>query len=321
MGLQLDDKWIWDFWFAVDGREVHVFYLQAPRSLGDPDLRHHRATVGHAVSTDLRSWTLLPDALAAGPAGEFDDLATWTGCVVRHGDRWQMFYTGVSRAEQGRVQRVGLASSTDLIHWERHGAVLEADPRWYEVLHPGVREEAWRDPWVFRDEASGLFHMLLTARAPHGPVDGRGVVGHATSDDLVSWTAGPPLSEPGDFYHLEVPQLVNVGGAWQVLFCATAADQSAARTARGVTPQGGTHYLRADTPTGPYTLADGPFLVGDDVASRYAGRILRHDGEDHFFAWENVGADGRFVGALSDPLPVTAVPDGGLAVMPSAAAR
>ena len=321
MGLRLEDRWTWDFWFAVDGREVHVFYLQAPRSLGDPDLRHHRATVGHAVSTDLRSWTVLPDALAAGPAGAFDDLATWTGCVVRHGDRWQMFYTGVSGAEEGRVQRVGRASSADLVHWERHGVVLEADPRWYEVLHPGVREQAWRDPWVFHDGASGLFHMLLTARVPHGPVDGRGVVGHATSPDLLTWTAGPPLSEPGDFYHLEVPQLVSVGGAWQVLFCATAADQSAARTARGIAPQGGTHYLRAETPTGPYTLADGPFLVGDDVASRYAGRILRHDGEHHFFAWENVDADGRFVGALSDPLPVSAAPGGGLAVAQPTAAR
>ena len=49
------DHWLWDFWFARDGDDVHVFYLQAPRSLGDPELRHHNATIGHAVSRDLRT--------------------------------------------------------------------------------------------------------------------------------------------------------------------------------------------------------------------------------------------------------------------------
>src|SRR5690606_4318784 len=148
-----------------DGDAVHVFYLQAPRSLGDPDLRHHRASVGHAVSTDLRTWEVLPDALGPGEPGDFDDLATWTGSVIHAEGAWQMFYTGVSRAEDGRVQRIGRASSPDLLTWTKHGQVLETDPRWYETLHDGVREEAWRDPWVWWDEPTGRFRMQLTARA------------------------------------------------------------------------------------------------------------------------------------------------------------
>jgi beta-fructofuranosidase len=36
VSLRLPDHWLWDFWFAVDGDDVHVFYLQAPRALGDP---------------------------------------------------------------------------------------------------------------------------------------------------------------------------------------------------------------------------------------------------------------------------------------------
>ena len=85
--LRLADHWLWDFWFARDGEEVHIFYLQAPRSLGDPDLRHRNATIGHAVSRDGRDWSVLPDALGPGPEGTFDDLATWTGSVVRHDGR------------------------------------------------------------------------------------------------------------------------------------------------------------------------------------------------------------------------------------------
>src|SRR5690606_21128921 len=33
MTLALPDRWVWDFWFARDGDDVHVFYLQAPKSL------------------------------------------------------------------------------------------------------------------------------------------------------------------------------------------------------------------------------------------------------------------------------------------------
>jgi len=52
MTLRLPDKWVWDFWLVQDGKDYHAFYLQAPRSLGNPDLRHLNACVGHAASTD-----------------------------------------------------------------------------------------------------------------------------------------------------------------------------------------------------------------------------------------------------------------------------
>ena len=151
MTLRLPGHWLWDFWFARDGEDVHVFYLQAPRALGDPDLRHRSATIGHAVSRDLRRWQVLPDALGPGSPGAFDDLATWTGSILRHAGRWHLFYTGIARAEDGAVQRIGRAVSDDLSGWEKQGLVLEADTRWYE---PGT----WRDPWVERD--GDRFQML-----------------------------------------------------------------------------------------------------------------------------------------------------------------
>jgi hypothetical protein len=78
--LRLPDTWIWDFWLARDGEDYHVFYLQAPRSLGDPELRHFNASIGHAVSRDLREWSPLPDALRLGPPSAWDGHAVWTGC-------------------------------------------------------------------------------------------------------------------------------------------------------------------------------------------------------------------------------------------------
>src|SRR4051794_23085082 len=168
MSLGYDDRWIWDFWVATDGPGVHLFHLQAPRALGDPERRHRHATIGHAVSRDLRTWRPLPDALGAGPPGAFDDLATWTGSVIRHGGRWHMHYTGIARAADGAVQRIGRATSTDLVHWERTATRVEADPRWYETLGPDVGEQHWRDPWVFHDPATRRFHMLVCARVGDG---------------------------------------------------------------------------------------------------------------------------------------------------------
>ena len=54
---------VWDLWMARTGSDYHMFYLQAPKNLEDPELRHRSASVGHAVSPDLVSWTVVPDAI------------------------------------------------------------------------------------------------------------------------------------------------------------------------------------------------------------------------------------------------------------------
>jgi beta-fructofuranosidase len=314
---RLADRWIWDFWLASWRGEHHVFYLQAPRSLRSPDLRHHAATIGHAVSSDLRNWTTLPDAIRPGSPGAFDDLATWTGSVIRVGGEWLMFHAGISRREDGRVQRIGAARSADLIHWHRvEGFLLEADGRWYEKLAGfEAGTEAWRDPWAFHDERSGRHHLFVTARANHGPLDGRGVIGHVWSDDLLNWTIGPPVSQPGEFFHLEVPQLAYIGGRHRLFFCAQALDQSAARLARaGVTRQGGTHYLVADDPLGPYRLEGDEFLLGDEAGRYYAGRVVETPEGWVMLAWAQWGPDGGFVGEISDPMPLRVGSQGQLLV-------
>ena len=53
--LALPEAWVWDFWLVDDDQQYHLFFLYASRALHDPDARHHRASVGHAVSDDLRS--------------------------------------------------------------------------------------------------------------------------------------------------------------------------------------------------------------------------------------------------------------------------
>lgn len=302
----LPDSWVWDFWFADDGEQHHLFFLYASRALHEPDARHYRASIGHAVSSDLQNWTRVADALVRSDAPAFDDLATWTGSVVRHPDgTWFLFYTGSTLTPGGNVQRIGYATSRDLVTWEKSPAnpVLQADGHWYEVLADGQwHDEAFRDPWVFPDPDGDGWHMLITARARTGPADDRGVVGHAWSADLRRWELRPPLSEPGHgFGQLEVMQVEVVDGAPLMLFSCLVTDVSAERRATGTT--GGVWAAPSASLLGPFDIA-GAQQVSDDAL--YSGRLVRRrsDGQWVLLAFHHTGTDGGFVGSVSDPIPV-----------------
>ena len=315
MTLQIDDRWIWDFWLVADGDEHHVFYLQAPKSLGDPELRHWNVSIGHAVSTDLRNWSVVDDALAPSDTAAWDDKSTWTGSIVRYGGSWVMMYTGTSRADEGLIQRIGSATSADLYHWQRQpGPVLVADPECYETLSPDMwHDEAWRDPWLFADPSDGQMHVFLTARANVGERFDRGVIGHARSHDLVGWEVLPPIAAPPGFGQLEVPQLIHLGDRWYLLFCSDLDTQSPERRADG--PGTGTYYLVGDAPYGPFSMLGDGALEADAIGRTYAGRIHRtNDGTPWFLAWERNDAAGRFVGCLAAPRRVEVGPDGTLAL-------
>ncbi len=163
--LTSPDDWIWDSWIADDGERYHLFFLKAPRALGDPDLRHERARIGHASSLDLRDWEVHEDALGPNDTG-FDDLALWTGSVARGEDGvWRMYYTALNTEGRGvKDQRIGLAESADLMTWRAVAEPLvEPDPCHYRMVADGS-SETWRDPFVF--QVDGDWHMLITARDP-----------------------------------------------------------------------------------------------------------------------------------------------------------
>lgn len=321
MALRLPDRWLWDFWFAQSGADTHLFYLQAPRSLMDAEMRHWNVTIGHAVSQDLRTWVVLPDALQPSPADSdlWDNYTTWTGSIICHAERWYMFYTGTRQAERGLIQRIGMAASTDLIHWEKstHNPLIEADPRWYELLDRSLwHDQAWRDPHVFMHPRTGEIHALITGRANHGPADGRGVIAHAVSQDLLDWDLRPPVLSPGDFGHMEVPQWTEIDGRSYLLFSATIEVHSSSWKQRtGRRPVTGTYYRVSDDPLGPYESFDDEPLVGDPSGTYFSGKLIRDaSGKWQFLAFRLFDTDGAFVGELSDPMPVTIESSGRLTV-------
>jgi beta-fructofuranosidase len=316
MTLVLEDNWVWDLWLApeiVDGK-WHIFFLQAPRSLINPDLRHANATVGHAISSDLKEWEYLGTALEPGALGTWDDRAIWTGSIIKSDSGlWHMFYTGTNKTtEDGFVQRVGLATSTDLINWTKQDDfVTEADSQWYERAaqvrqemqdgQPSWYEEAWRDPWVFKDAATNEWVMLITARSNSGPYDARGTIGVARSTDLLNWKVCQPLKVESEFGHYEVPQLMHSTGSELVIsFCLASNNHAATRLARGERAWTGNGIMRSTNFDGLWKVESQPYLEDP----HYAARILQSDEQLLAIAWLNfVGDD--FQGYIDDPIDVT----------------
>lgn len=307
--LTLATKWIWDFWLVETDTEYHLFFLQAPREV-EAERRHWNTSVGHAVSTDLTTWQVVGDALTPSTDAAFDDLAVWTGSVVLGDeDLWHMFYTGLSQVDNGQVQRIGVATSTDLHTWTKRGpqAIVTSDGRWYEQLAVSGRPEAWRDPWVVRDPDGDGWHMLITASAGGSAgtadpeVGQQGVLGHARSADLSSWAVQPPLSAPGSgFGQLEVAQLAVVDSAPVLLFNCLEPELSAGRRASGET--GGVWVLRPDSLLGPYDVTKATLLTDESL---YVGKLVQlRDGRWVLLAFVNQDCDGAFVGSITDPMPV-----------------
>ncbi len=172
MAIAHEEMWLWDSWYAHDGARWHGFFLQAPKSLGDPELRHWNVTQGHAVSENLIDWIYLGTCFAPAEEPAWDDFTTWTGSVVPGDDgRWHLFYTGSSRAEDGIYQRIGHAVSDDLHEWRRVGTgqcldLTGPNAGHYEASYmPGHwHDRAMRDPWVMRDPDGPGWLMYFTAR-------------------------------------------------------------------------------------------------------------------------------------------------------------
>lgn len=323
MVIALKDRWIWDSWYVQDKGLWHGFFLQADRSLGDPELRHWNVSYGHATSSDLRNWDHLGTTFQPAPAGAWDDYTTWTGSVLQdQSGLWHLFYTGSNHSDDGLYQRLGHATSADLHNWERvgDGFILDLEGPNAHHYETSMENSLWhdramRDPWVMRDPDGTGWLMFFTARAAgiEEPNAG-GCVGFATSEDLYKWTLQPPVFV-GGFGQLEVPQVFQADGRWYCLFCTAAehfSNAQAHETEGG--PVTGNHYLIGESPRGPWRIAPG-FLDGALPCKRYAARILSTTDGLVIMGFAD-RPEGTFLGHVMDPEPVEILPDGTLRIQP-----
>jgi beta-fructofuranosidase len=193
-----------------------------------------------------------------------------TGAVSEVDGMYHLFYCIFQ--EGGLRQIVCHATSSDLLHWEKHPEEnFEPDLEYY-----GPND--WRDPFVFWNDAAGEYWMLLAART-RSPYSRGGCVGLCVSNDLKHWQARPPFYAP-DLYlsAAECPDLFQIGDWWYLLY-STYNDRFV------------THYRMSRTVDGPWIApAEDTF----DGRAFYAAKT-GSDGEKRFlFGWNPTRTDNAY---------------------------
>jgi hypothetical protein len=207
----------------------HLLYIRSNQRLS---WENTSKNLGHAVSTNLLDWTVVDTAAVRTRGGRFDSLHVWAPSIVLKGLTYYMFYTGVDADSN---QRIGLATSTDLVTWVQGDSVLEVGGGdgvghvfWADSAPGGgnLGKQQLRDPFVMRDpeRPGGWLMYFATVSKQYSP---QGVIGVARSrgDSLESWgetfplwnTAYPfPSSEQP--FGAESPQAFYRNGNWWLLW-------------------------------------------------------------------------------------------------------
>lgn len=216
-----EGKYLWDAIIYKVRNTYHLFYLQADKGI-DISKRDEHPVIGHAISRDLMTWKILKDALVPSKTG-WDDLAIWSGNIIKKDDFYYYFYTAVSK-EDPIYQRIGLATSKDLLSWkkQKNNPVLKIDEKLYSSdLKRNIfgSPPAWRDPYPFKDKKNGKYFMTFSART-HEKLH-NACIGLAESDDLLNWKLKKPIIAPGIFDEMETSQVIFYDNLYYIFFSVT----------------------------------------------------------------------------------------------------
>ena len=214
-------------WSPTGSWTFHLFYIRQNQlsKAGCPEGGCIEKNLGHAVSNDLETWTVLDTAAISVRPGQWDSQHVWAPTVIRHGVRYYMFYTGVDDAGD---QRIIIATSTDLVNWEQGGPVIDAANAgsWVE---PSPFEfsgsDQLRDPFVMEDpDHPGQWLMYFTAWTKDYPGMAAGFVRSRDVGftDLVDESEGGKAklerSEQNRASLLESPHVFQRSGKWWLFF-------------------------------------------------------------------------------------------------------
>lgn len=197
--------------FFEDG-EYKLFYL---RDYRDISAEGEGCPWCVLTSDNLVDYKDFGPVLLRGNEDE-QDLYVFTGCCIKAADEYLIYYTGHNphlRAKGLPEQKILRARSKDLIHWHKDKDFVFQAPEWLEI-------HDFRDPFVFYDEDSARYCMLLAGRLKNGnPVFSKGVTLAAYSTDLNVWElAEEPFYAPHAYFTHECPDLFKMGDWWYLVF-------------------------------------------------------------------------------------------------------
>jgi len=202
--------------FYWEGK-FHLFYLKDFR---DPEHHGEGTPWFHLVTSDFVTFEESGEALPRGKQTD-QDLYVFTGSVLvenRNIDDpiFHIFYTGHNphyQEQRKPIQAVMHAFSRDLFSWTK-----DPDFVFFAPEDLGYEADDWRDPFVFWNENSSEYWMLLAARKNQGPSRNRGLTALAVSNDLKKWHVRQPFWDPNLYYTHECPDLFKMGDWWYLVY-------------------------------------------------------------------------------------------------------
>lgn len=286
--------WVGDVIPFAREDEFSLFYLHDERSEPKPGTSWNLVTTSDGVHFIDRGV-----ALAHG-SDDVGDFNAYTGSIVVDATGvYHLFYTGQNPRVVGDdgapLQLVMHATSSgDMASWRKL-------PEHSFGATAGYETSDWRDPFVFLDERSGTWRMLLAARHRDGADRRRGVIAEMVSSDLATWEPAAPFWNPRRYITMECPEVFQWGGWWYLVYSEFSESFS-------------TRYRMAKSPDGPWAV---PERDSVDGRAFYASKTAERDGRRFFFGWiatkEGSTDDGRWqwAGSLS-ALEARQSPDGTL---------
>ena len=262
------DGVLWDTFLMKKGDKYHMFHL------------HFASSLGHAVSDDLAHWKEEPTIEFSIPGSWHQGGATLTGAILEKDGK---YWYAVGCMDNNGFQVYGFAVSEDLYQWtmvDKNAPSLVVGSDFYDH-DTKMGNSGWRDT-AFRTDEQGWVHCYLCANT-HKPnqYSSGAAIGHVRSKDLKNWEYLPPLASVGDKVGAaECPSMLEIDGKWYLTFV----DHGSGGMrwhASGYEDGGGTYYMVANNPDGPFRYTANPMLLGsgNDRQESWAGRAAKIDGK------------------------------------------
>jgi predicted GH43/DUF377 family glycosyl hydrolase len=202
-----------------------------------------------------------------GPPGSCDGATVSSNCVLRVGERWYSWYTGISQWPY--LASVCLATSSDGISWDKypHNPVLS--------YNPYVATDAFMvaTPWVLHEE--GIYKMWYNSRGfADGTKLGNYRIGYAESLDGIHWERCDilpvlgPSSHGWDAQMVEYPAVANLGGHYYMWYCGNEYSTIGCAQGRSITS------VLVETRTGESRVPDASWS-GWQSHTQSTGSVLR----------------------------------------------
>ncbi len=159
-----------------------TFLLYRAQGMPTTGYDHRRSALGLAVLTPRLELLARHSEPILLPNSSYDDLGVEDPRVTRIGQKFYMCYCGYHSGTDKKRMRIALASSVDLVHWEKHGLLRGA----FNLIDN-------KDGMLFPHTVGGKYLLF------HRPMEGKDAfsIHIAEADDVLGeWTSRGVVMKP-----------------------------------------------------------------------------------------------------------------------------